>query len=145
MFNMTKQTMVRKYHAFSGADSYILGFCHDGKIYMVESSKIFPRWIAVDRQASSKGGAQTIRFRPLKKHKIQMLKKSTFLCDADSLQGNKGESFEKAVTEFFGKIWQKDYLPFWMGGDLEIDGRQFQIKFDGATICTEKQLKKLGK
>ena len=44
-------------------------------------------------------------------------------------------------VEFRGK----DSVPFYVEGDLEIDGRQVQIKFNGAQIVVERTLKKLQK
>ena len=55
---------------------------------------------------------------------------------------NKGEIFEKLVTEFFGQTWVKDTIPFWVQGDIEVDGRQIQIKLDSATLMNTKQIAK---
>jgi hypothetical protein len=39
----------------------------------------------------------------------------------------------------------KENVGFWVEGDLEIDGRQVQIKFNGAQIVVETTLKRLQK
>lgn len=56
---------------------------------------------------------------------------------------NKGEIFEKLVTEYFGQVWEKDNIPFWVQGDIEINGKQIQIKLDSATLMNTKQIAKL--
>ena len=39
----------------------------------------------------------------------------------------------------------KENVGFWVEGDLEIDGRQVQIKFNGAQIVVETTLERLKK
>ena len=63
----------------------------------------------------------------------------------ESEKYNKGEIFEKIVTEYFGQEWKKDTIPFWEQGDINVDGKEIQIKFDGATLMNTKQVKKLKK
>jgi hypothetical protein len=56
---------------------------------------------------------------------------------------NKGEIFEKLVTENFGQEWTKDNVPFTKGGDLTVNGIAYQIKFEKATFTNEKTLARL--
>ena len=56
---------------------------------------------------------------------------------------NKGEIFEKLVTEWFGQTWTKDNVPFTEDGDLTVDGVAYQIKFEQATFLTEAQMLRL--
>ena len=58
---------------------------------------------------------------------------------------NKGEVFEKLVTEFYGQEWTKDNVPFTVDGDLTVNGTAYQIKFEKATFCNEKSLANLKK
>lgn len=53
---------------------------------------------------------------------------------------NRGEIFEKMVTELNGQEWEKDNVPFTDDGDLTVDGIAYQIKFEKATFTSEKQL-----
>ena len=55
---------------------------------------------------------------------------------------NKGENFEKMVTEYFGQEWHKDTVPFWEAGDITLDGKEVQIKLDSATLMNTKHLEK---
>ena len=56
---------------------------------------------------------------------------------------NRGEVFEKLVTEHFGQEWVKDNVPFTEAGDIEVNGKAYQIKYDRATFCNEKSLANL--
>ena len=53
---------------------------------------------------------------------------------------NRGKCFEKFVFEINSQIWKKDSTPFNVAGDIEIAGKQVQIKFDGAELTNEKIL-----
>ena len=56
---------------------------------------------------------------------------------------NRGEIYEKIVTEFFGKEWEKDNVPYTEAGDLEVNGIAYQIKFEKATFVNEKGLARI--
>jgi hypothetical protein len=56
---------------------------------------------------------------------------------------NKGEIFEKLVTEAYGQEWVKDNIPFTEAGDIEVDGHAYQIKYEKATFTNEKSLMKM--
>jgi hypothetical protein len=56
---------------------------------------------------------------------------------------NKGEIFEKLVTEYFGQAWKKDTIPFWIQGDINVNGKEIQIKLDSATLMNTKQIARL--
>ena len=144
---MTKQTMIRTYRQASAADSYILGFLYDHQLYMVEVEEIMPRFLNVEQASRNQG--ENLRLRLKKKHREQLMKKSPIcLGNADCLVAdkyNKGEIFEKMVTEYFGQTWQKDNIPFYMDGDINVNGKKIQIKLDSATLMNTKQIKNIKK
>lgn len=141
----TKRTMIKHYRNNSAADSYILGFTLEKKLYMVEVAEIMPRFLSVEQASRNQG--ENLRFRPKLKLKKQLMKKNPVcLGSADLLiadKYNKGEIFEKLVTEFFGQTWEKDNIPFWVQGDIQINGREVQIKLENATLMNTKQIAKL--
>ena len=47
------------------------------------------------------------------------------------------------ITEKHGQEWKKDTVPFYEGADLTTD-KPWSIKFEKATICTEKTLTRIG-
>lgn len=143
---MTKQTMVRNYRKYSAADSYIVGFVLNKMLYFVETNEIAPRFLNVEEASRNQG--ENLRLRLKKTHRESLVKKATCLGSADCLiadKYNKGEIFEKLVTEYFGQAWEKDTIPFWVQGDININGKEIQIKLDSATLMNTKQMKKLSK
>ena len=144
---MTKRTMINNYRKYSKADSYIIGFTYNKNVYMVEVMEIMPRFLNVE--AASRNQGMNLRLRLTKAQKQAFMKKNPVcLGSIDLLTAtayNKGENFEKAVTEYFGQVWEKDNIPFYMQGDINIDGKKVQIKLDTATLTNTKQLAKLKK
>lgn len=142
---MTKQTMIKTYRNYSAADSYILGFIYNKMLYMLEVNEIMPRFLNVEEASRNQG--ENLRLRLKKKHKEQLMKKSPIcLGSADCLNAekyNKGEIFEKIVTEYYGQEWKKDTLPFWVQGDICLGGKEVQIKLDSATLINTKQIARL--
>ena len=144
---MTKNTMIRNYRKFSVADSYILGFIYDKMLYMLEVAEIAPRFLNVEEASRNQG--ENLRLRLKKAHKASLMKKQPIcLGSADCLNAekyNKGEIFEKLVTEYFGQTWKKDTVPFYKDGDITVDGKKIQIKLDSATLMNTKQIKNIKK
>lgn len=141
---MKKATMIKWYRKFSAANSYIVGFVLDGVLYMVEMTHIAPRFLNVEE--ASRGQGMNLRLRLKRAQKEALAKKAICLGDADVLTAgkyNKGENFEKVVTEYYGQEWEKDTVPFYVKGDICLDGKEVQIKLDTATLANEKMLNKL--
>lgn len=146
---MTKTTMIKNYRKFSAADSYILGFEYKHNIYAIMVEEIPPRYMQVERESSKKGGAQKLQLRLHKAHKEEPLRKgATLIGTEDILKGeyNKGVEFERIISEMNGQVWRgKENVGFWVEGDIEIDGRQVQVKLNGAQIVVETTLERLKK
>lgn len=142
---MTKANMIKTYRQFSAADNYILGFVYEKMLYMVRVAEIMPRYLSVEEASRNQG--ENLRLRLKKAHKAQLMKKAPIcLGSADCLNDskyNKGEIFEKLVTEYYGQTWQKDNKSFWTCGDININGEEVQIKLDSATLLNTKQVKRL--
>ena len=145
--------MTSKYNRLSFTHDYIFGFADRGTIYaVVTTAKVLPFVLCLDR--ASRGAGFALRFNPNKAQK-EMLKVSgkTFaVCSVEyfddlvaSTRYNRGEIFEKLVTEAFGQEWKKDNLPFTEGGDIEVGGKAYQIKYAKATFCNEASLRNLSK
>lgn len=141
---MTKRTMINTYRKYSAADNYILGFVYDKMLYMVRVAEIMPRYLNVEEASRNQG--ENLRLRLKKTHKAQLMRKAPIcLGSADLLitdKYNKGEIFEKMVTEYYGQEWKKDTVPFWVQGDINLNGEEVQIKLDSATLMNTKQIEK---
>lgn len=144
---MTKRTMINHYRNHSAADSYIVGFVYDKNLYFIKMTEIAPRFLNVE--VASRNQGENLRLRLKKSHRASLMKKNPVcLGSADMLVAdkyNKGEIFEKAVTEYYGQTWEKDTVPFWVQGDINLDGEEVQIKLDSATLMNTKQIAKLKK
>ena len=71
--------------------------------------------------------------------------KAVRLCSVEELKAdakhNAGENFERIITETLtDELWVKDSVPFWVKGDINVNGEEIQIKLDGAELTNEKTL-----
>lgn len=142
--------MVTEYNELAYTHEYMFGFEDNGTIYCaIANANILNLVCTLDR--ASRGAGYSLRFKPNKAQK-ELLK--TFdliaICSTkffnqlvNDTKYNKGEIFEKLMTEYFGQVWKKDNVPFTEDGDLTVDGIAYQIKFEKATFTNEKSLKKL--
>ena len=144
---MNKNTMIRQYRRFSAADGYILGFEHNKQIYAIQVDEIMPRFMRVEHESSKKGGAPKLQLRLTKPYREHLIRKGAVLLGSpDILNGqyNKGVEFERLISEMNGQEFRgKENVGFWVEGDLEINGKQIQIKFNGAQIVVERTLYRL--
>ena len=144
------KSMLDEYTAKAYAHNYIFGFVDNKTVYEVYvTDEILP--LVCSLSSASRGNGQALRFRPTKAQK-ELLKTCccSMLCSAEYFNAecetspyNRGEIFEKIITERCGQVWVKDSVPFTESGDLIVDGVHYQIKYDGATFCNENSLKNL--
>lgn len=143
------KTMSKIYQTRNACHNYILGFTFKGVVYaVVIGSDDIAQFMKLDK--ASRGKGYSLRFKPTVAQKMSLLKDSQAICSVEFFDEtvatciyNRGEVFEKFVTELNGQTWEKDNLPFWEGPDLEVNGIGYQLKFEGATYMTESQMYKL--
>lgn len=142
--------MINEYNRLSYTHNYIFGFIDNGTVYaVITTAKVLPYVLTLDK--ASRGCGYSIRFSPTKAQKeylktfklIPICSDNYFNAVVSESKYNKGEIFEKMVTEMFNQEWKKDNVPFTVDGDITVDGTAFQIKFQKATFANEKQLKRL--
>ena len=141
-------SMMQVYKAISAADAYILGFTYHNNVYfVVVDDNVLELACSLDK--ASRGAGYSIRFKPTNavKEMLFTLYSPKMLCSVEYFNTicsdskyNKGEIFEKLITEFFGQVWKKDNIPFTVAGDININGKEYQIKFEKATLVSEKTL-----
>ena len=146
---MTKETMIRNYRNFSGADSYIIGFIYKHELYAIELDEIMPRLMTIAYSSSKTGHQKKLQLVIKKKNKEQLIRKGATNLGSEMLvenEGNRGFAFERLVYKLNGQEPRpQDNVGFWVGGDININGREVQVKLDGAQIVQEKTLKNLQK
>jgi len=132
-------------------DQYIMGFAFQDMVYMsFVSDGLLPYVMKLDK--ASRGQGYSLRFKPNKSQKALLLTYAKPLCSKKFFEEcvanskfNKGEVYEKMVTEYFGQVWKKDNIPYTIAGDITVDGVAYQIKFESATFTNEKALASLRK
>ena len=143
---MNKATMIKNYRKMDASESTIIGFNYNHEIYIIEEKHIMPRFLTQERESMKRGGVNNLRLRLHTSDKKYFIKKGAQRIGTDieifSLAKNKGHALEIWITENLAhETWTADSIPFYVQGDVRINGKEIQIKFDGATITTERALK----
>ena len=145
---MTYEEMTTLYEALSAAHAYLLGFVHAKRLYVVTLTyQQLLTYCKLDRASSSRGGFAKVRVRLSKEQRAALVWNAELLGGCELLTEdpahNKGENLERVLTErLMGKTWVKDSTPFWVAGDLRVNGRELQVKLDNAELTNEKVLRR---
>ena len=146
---MTMTEMLNRYNARSASHVYALGFAHAGNLYAVKLSfDELTAYAKLDRASSKRGGFAKIRIKLTASDRATLSAEAELIGSADLLTAdpahNKGENFERELTErWTAETWVKDSVPFWMAGDIKVNGENVQVKLDGAELTNEKILSRL--
>jgi hypothetical protein len=143
------KTLIDRYNAVAYTHEYIWGFEYKGNIYMARTSAdVMPFVCKLDK--ASRGCGFALRFVPTVAQKLTLMTSAVVLCSKKFFEEevsnsiyNRGEIFEKMVTEYFGQVWEKDNVPFTDDGDITVNGIAYQIKYQKATFCNEKSIANL--
>lgn len=148
-----RHKMIQFYKDTAFTHHYIFGYTYKKTVYMtVVDTDILGEIIMLDKAGHNEGVA--IKFKPTTAQKLMLMSiNAEPICTQEFLENefrnskyNRGEIFEKIITEKFGQTWVKDNIPYTVDGDITIDGIAYQIKFQKATFLTEKgMIKKMGK
>ena len=146
---MTMTEMKVAYCARSASHKYALGFVFNGNLYVITLSFAeLSCFFKLDRASSKRGGFAKIRIKLTAKDRAELSAKAEMLGAEDLLMKdtahNKGENFERELTErWTSETWVKDSVPFWVAGDIRVNGEEIQVKLDGAELTNEKILSRL--
>lgn len=143
---LTLERLKRSYDRFSVAEEYLLLFELDGVVY-AKKYKRLPKRLLYLRSRKGKTDIY-IRFNSQKEKK--RLAKTAFIIgsseDLVSPRYNKGVMAERLVYAFYGLPWKgKDNVPFYKDGDITINGKRVQIKFEHARLAYGSTLRRLEK
>lgn len=140
--------LLTTYNKLTAATIYFIGFALRGTIYGGYFTEIPAAALRLDHESTARGGAVKIRIRFDKATKAALIAAGTVqaIGTVEALTAdpryNRGDNFEKLIAELNNLPWAKNSDPFWVAGDLEINGNQVQVKFDGAELVNEKSLRK---
>lgn len=148
-----KKNLIECYHSHAFTHDYIFGVAVHGTVYMIKKScNIADMEHYLTTQTASRGQGQTLKFVPTIAQKVELIANGEALplCSVSYLENlvanskyNRGQIFEKLVTEFYGQSWKADNVPFTQAGDIEIDGKPYQIKYQKASFLSEGQMLRL--
>lgn len=141
--------MRRDYERFTAAEGYAIGFHIGDDVYCVMLDTIPRRFTRIQKECKRAGGGYGLYINVrTKKAKNELIKKAVKVGTMADLKGqyNRGVMFEKLIYELNGQTFRgKDNVRFTEGGDIVINGKEIQVKYEHARICYDKTLTKLKK
>ena len=142
--------MRKQYEQFTAAEGYIIGFHIGDDVYMVRFDKIPRKYTLVQKESHSCGGGYGLYVKISSFHsKIELIDKAVkigTIKDLESNKYNKGVMFERLIYKINGQeLREKDSIPFYKKGDININGKEIQIKYEHARICYDRTLQRLVK
>lgn len=141
------ERLINYYNQTSYTHNYILGFEYKGNIYaVVTNSEVLPFVTTIESAGHNNGLA--LKYKPNTSIKLMLMTKGAkVICSTEyftklveNSKYNKGEIFEKMITEASGQKWHKDNVPYTVDGDITINGIAYQIKFEKASFINEGQI-----
>ena len=143
---MEKNEMLRNYEATSAADAYVIGFSMGKRAYVATVPTLREDMVKLDRESSSHGCALKLRLTISAKIKAMLIARGAVeVGTVEEVLGsrkNKGEAFEQWYTERCGQEWNKDSVPYYMDGDITVNGKKLQIKWESASLTNENVIRK---
>ena len=141
--------MRKEYAKHTAAQGYAIGFHIGDNVYCAMIDEIPRRYTKIQKECSRMGGGYGLYVNVKnKKAKNELMKKAFLigtLADIEPTPSfNRGVMFERLVYKAFGQEPRpKDSVRFYQAGDITIDGKEIQVKYEHARICYDKTLKKL--
>ncbi len=139
---MTKANFFKYYNRLAGCHAYLVFFMYKGDVYMAQCHRIMPRWCIESRTSSKRGGEQTFRMSLNNSHKEQLIRKGAIkvftVTEFDCMPyANKGHRCEWWLhQEYELGEYKPDRERFDKCGDVMIDGIEYQVKFENASLTT---------
>ena len=148
-----KARLARQYTEATATHNYIFGFPSNHKVYKVTMMNVEAETIEAisTLDYDSKSKTVSLRFKPNKLQKAFLMSLNPeMVCEEEEIEilfknskYNRGEIFEKIITEEDGQVWKKDNVKFTEDGDITIKGIKYQIKYNKATFTNEKTLQNI--
>ena len=151
---MTMQEMLEVYTKYSAADFYRFGFVEKRELYSIDFDHVPTELLKPDYDSKTKRPKIRIRFTKAIKEKYLASGRCVHEGPAELLNYDdkytNGHHYEHYITErYTNQTWEYDSIPFYVQGDINLDGKEVQIKFDSAELtnerCLTRLLEKMGK
>lgn len=137
--------------------SYVFGNNVKGIIYaarVMDARGLIPFVSYVDKASSKNGGTYSLKYRPNQSQWAMITAQAVevkAICTVEYLENlkansrkNRGQLFEELVAQAFGgELETRSNLKFTEGGDMNLNGVAYQIKYTKATFTDERTLMNL--
>jgi hypothetical protein len=142
--------MRKQYKQFTAAEGYIIGFHKGDNVYYIEFNDLPRKYMLVQKESKSNGGGYGLYIKiKTAKAIAEVMPKAVLIGKVEDLKSdryNQGVMFEKMVYEANGQTFRgKDSVRFYKSGDININGKEIQIKYEHARICYDRTLRNLSK
>ena len=139
-----KDELLRIYEETTAASRTIFGFEYEKRVYMAIIDAIPANWVKLAKESSKRGGENKLRLEVNKIEKTKLIHKAIMVGALEiisTIKGNKGDSWEKWVTEYYKQVWNKKSTPYYEDGDITVYGEKLQIKWENATLAKESTIR----
>lgn len=136
---MTKGNFFKYYNKLTGSDRTLIFFEYKGNIYIHECHHIKPSWTHEGYEATCNGGWQKFMMYIPVKEKAKLVTKSPLVMTYEEFEAipykNKGWKCECWLHKVCNLgAYNPDRVRFDKGGDVEINGVKYQVKFQNASL-----------
>lgn len=145
---MTKGNFFRYYNRLTGADRTLVFFEYKGFIYIHNCKHIAPRWTHEERESTKNGGHQKFKMYLSIAEKAKLVKKGAVpVMTAEEFEAipykNKGHKCEYYLHMACNLgTYKPDRVRFDKCGDVRINGIEYQVKFENASLTNVEVLHK---
>lgn len=135
--------LLNVYEATTAASRTLLVFQLCGRAYATWLTAIDADMVRLDRESSANGGWTKLKFHLTNAQKVALIEAGAEevgnIADILSLQKNKGNAVECwATRRYMGIEWSKDSIPYYVQGDIQVNGEEIQVKFENASLTNTK-------
>lgn len=152
-----KTFLLCEYIRLAATHAYIFGYAVGGVVYaarVMDARTLLPLLTYVDKASSKNGGTYSLKYRANMTTWAAVVSQAVevkMVCTVEYLENlkanskkNRGQLFEELVAKTFGgELETKSNLKFTEGGDMNLDGVAYQIKYTKATFTDEKTIQNL--
>lgn len=152
-----KNYLATEYNRLAYTHSYVFGTAIGGMVYAArveDGRELVHTATYIDRSSSKNGGTFSLKYRPNAGQWAAITAQASevkAICSAEYLENlfknnkhNRGQIFEELVANAFGgELETKSNLKFTEGGDMNLNGKAYQVKYTKATFTDERTLMNL--
>lgn len=139
--------LLNVYESTTAASRTLLVFDLCGDAYATWLTGIDADMVRLDRESSANGGWTKLKFHLTNKQKVALTEAGAECvgrtADILALQKNKGNAVECwATRRYMGIEWVKDSIPYYVQGDIQVNGEEIQVKFENASLTNVSVMEK---